>query len=66
MALLVGGPLSGQDIEMPDDKMVYAVPRPDGRPAPYTRTRINEVEVWGYAPLCYRKVRILYQAMEDG
>jgi len=69
MPLLVGGPLSGQVMDMPDDKIVASVLRPDGKYSPYARTRIHhddqEVEVWGWAPLCYRRVKALYLHIQE-
>jgi hypothetical protein len=69
MPLLVGGPLSGQEREMPDDKMVASVPLEGGKFSPYARTRVTfegEVEeIWGWAPLCYRKVKMLYVHLQE-
>jgi hypothetical protein len=69
MALLVGGPLSGTDMSMPEDLLVTKVSTPGGRLVSYSRTRVRptsddpEVEVWGWTPLCYRLVKETYLAM---
>lgn len=63
-SLLVGGPFSGQYLDMPENSMVHKVPRDNGSPVTYTRLRVSndgkETEVWGWAPLCYRVVKARY------
>ena len=69
MALLVGGPLSGQHRDMPEDEIFTRVPLPSGRFAPYALARVTkdgeQHEVWGWGPWCYRKVKMVFLAMED-
>jgi hypothetical protein len=70
MALLVGGPLSGQYREMPDDKLTVVVEVPGDQPNSYTVSSVTtrggeQQEVWGWSPLCYRLVRLHYQALEE-
>jgi len=69
MSLLVGGPLSGQHLDMPDDELTTKVDVPNSRPARYARLRVahdgKETEVWGWAPLCYKRVKAHYLHLID-
>ena len=64
MALLVGGPLHGEDRDLPDDLLFVTIPMDDGERTPYSRVHITDegqqVEIWGWAPYCYRQVQAYY------
>jgi len=68
-SLLVGGPLSGQYLDMPDDELTARVDVPGGRPSRYVRTRVSdqdhETEVWGWSPMCYRRVKAVYMSLVE-
>lgn len=62
--------MSGQWVEMPEDRLTAKVSQPNGRSANYTRMRVRdedhkETEVWGWSPLCYRKVKTQYLRMME-
>jgi hypothetical protein len=56
-------------MDMPEDQLTHRVEVPGGRPARYTRTRVptteGEKEIWGWSPLCYKRVRAHYMHLVD-
>jgi len=55
---------------MPDDKLIAVVDVPSDRPTSYTVSSVttkagDQKEVWGWSPMCYRLVRLHYQALEE-